>query len=53
MMPIRPIEICTADDAESTAAFRDRVGSAVDRRDDQRDRHQTEPDVVEHAVIVA
>ena len=30
-------------------AFRHRLGGAVDRRDDERDRHQAEPDVVEHA----
>lgn len=29
--------------------FRDRIGSSVERGDHERDRHQAEPDVVEHA----
>ena len=34
-------------------ALRDRVGGAVESRHDERDRHQAEPDVVEHAGMVA
>ena len=49
MIPTRPIAICTAVDADSTAPFVTASARAVDRRHDEGDGHQAEPDVVEHA----